>query len=85
MSFNNLPLISAPLSEVLTRRIESQVSLLPIASQSSEQIIVVSTQVKSTELFDNVHSSFNHFLQSGQAWALLIGLFLGYFIRGLTR
>ena len=85
MSYNNLPLISAPLSEMLTPRIESQVSLLPIARQSSEQVIVVSTRVKSTELFDNVQSSFNHFLQSGQAWALLIGLFLGYFVRGLTR
>lgn len=59
------------------------VSFLP--GQPHAQIILVSTQVTDTDLFANVQHSFNHFIQSGQAWSLVIGFLLGYFLRGLFR
>jgi hypothetical protein len=37
-----------------------------------------------TDVFANFRSSFNNFIESGQAWALIIGLVIGYLIRSLT-
>ena len=34
--------------------------------------------------FDQFQQTFNHFVQSGQIWALFIGMILGYLIRSLT-
>ncbi len=44
-----------------------------LAQQSSDPDIIV-----------NFHKAFNNFIQTGQAWALLIGLIIGYMIRGFT-
>ncbi len=35
------------------------------------------------DLWADVQNSFNNFVQSGQIWAMLVGFFLGYFIRGM--
>jgi hypothetical protein len=44
----------------------------------------VLAQTFDTDVFANTRKAFNTFIKSGQAWALLIGLILGYIIRGLT-
>jgi hypothetical protein len=31
-----------------------------------------------------MQSAFNHFIQTGQVWAMLIGLVIGYMIKNLT-
>lgn len=59
--------------------------LASFVHQPGHPVILVSTQVKDTDLFANVQQSFNHFLQSGQAWSLVIGLVVGYLFRGITR
>lgn len=53
-------------------------SMLPI------NLSVVAQTIKDPDLMGNVQKTFNHFIQSGQLWALLIGLIIGYMIRGLT-
>ncbi|HEY9642971.1 MAG TPA: hypothetical protein V6C57_20955 [Coleofasciculaceae cyanobacterium] len=35
-----------------------------------------------TDVFANTRTFFNNFVKSGQAWALFIGLILGYVLRG---
>ncbi len=45
---------------------------------------VLAQQISDPDLLGNFQSSFNNFIQSGQGWALLIGLIIGYMIRGLT-
>jgi len=35
-------------------------------------------------LFNNFQATFNQFVESGQVWALLVGILLGYLIRSLT-
>jgi hypothetical protein len=35
-----------------------------------------------TDVFASTRGFFNNFVQSGQAWALFIGLILGYVLRG---
>ncbi len=36
------------------------------------------------DLWGDVSGAFNNFVESGQLWALLIGIVLGYLLRGLT-
>ena len=45
---------------------------------------VLAQHIDDPDLLGNVQKAFDHFVQSGQVWALLIGLILGYLIRGLT-
>lgn len=40
--------------------------------------------VRDANLIGQVQTAFNHFIQTGQVWALLIGLVIGYIIRNLT-
>lgn len=40
--------------------------------------------VRDPNLIGQVQTAFNHFIQTGQVWALLIGLVIGYMIRNLT-
>lgn len=37
------------------------------------------------DVMGDIRSGFTNFVETGQVWALLIGLVLGYVIRGLTR
>jgi hypothetical protein len=37
-----------------------------------------------TDLFGQVSNAWNHFLKTGQAWALLIGIVIGYLIKSFT-
>lgn len=37
-----------------------------------------------TDVFSGARNAFNNFVESGQVWALLVGLILGYLIRGFT-
>ncbi len=36
------------------------------------------------DILGDIQKAFNHFVQSGQVWALLIGIVLGYMFRALT-
>jgi hypothetical protein len=41
-------------------------------------------QVYKDNLFSNVGSAWDHFIRSGQVWALAIGFVIGYLFRSLT-
>lgn len=45
---------------------------------------LLAQQVTDPDLLGNFQKAFNNFIQTGQAWALLIGLIVGYMIRGFT-
>jgi hypothetical protein len=36
------------------------------------------------KVLDQIQKAWSHFIQTGQVWALLIGLVIGYMIRNLT-
>ena len=40
--------------------------------------------IRDPDLLGQIQTAFNNFVKSGQAWALLIGLAIGYMIRNLT-
>ena len=37
-----------------------------------------------TDVFADFRTFFNNFIQSGQIWALIVGIVIGYLLRGLT-
>jgi len=46
--------------------------------------VIVAQAVRDADLMGQMQKSFNNFVQSGQIWALLIGLVVGYMFRSLT-
>jgi len=45
---------------------------------------VVAQQITDPDVLGQIQKAFSHFVQTGQVWALLIGLCIGYMIRNLT-
>ncbi|AFY53395.1 hypothetical protein Riv7116_0810 [Rivularia sp. PCC 7116] len=45
---------------------------------------VLAQTVSDPDLMGQVQKAWNNFVQTGQIWALLIGLVIGYLIRNLT-
>lgn len=58
--------------------------LLPIATTAPVLRTEILAAQDSTDLGGNFQQSWDHFVGSGQAWALLIGLVVGYFVRMFT-
>jgi hypothetical protein len=45
---------------------------------------VIAQNISDPDILGQMQKAFTHFVQTGQAWALLIGLAIGYMIRNLT-
>jgi hypothetical protein len=45
---------------------------------------LIAQTVRDANIMGQMQKSFNNFVQSGQVWALLIGLVIGYMVRSLT-
>ncbi|MBD2514262.1 hypothetical protein H6G93_04430 [Nostoc sp. FACHB-973] len=45
---------------------------------------VLAQTITDPDLMGQMQKAWNHFIQTGQVWALLIGLVIGYIIRNLT-
>lgn len=45
---------------------------------------VVAQTITDSDLLGTFQKAFNNFIKSGQGWAFLIGLIIGYMIRSLT-
>lgn len=46
---------------------------------------LLAQEIKDPKVLDQMQNAFNNFIKSGQVWALIVGLFFGYLIRGITR
>jgi hypothetical protein len=47
--------------------------------------MVFAQQEQQPDLITNVSNAWRNFVESGQVWALLIGIFIGWFFRGIFR
>lgn len=47
-------------------------------------LIALAQTITDPDLMGQIQKSWSHFIQTGQVWALLIGLVIGYIIRNLT-
>ena len=61
-------------------------SLLPLLGNLHEHITLLADigNVKDPDLLGQVQASWNHFVKTGQIWALLIGIIVGYLFKGFT-
>ncbi|WP_149976957.1 hypothetical protein [Microcystis aeruginosa] len=46
--------------------------------------VLMTISEQDVDIIENFQKSFSNFLNSGQAWALLIGLIVGYIFRGFS-
>lgn len=58
--------------------------VLQLVGQPPLELTVFAQTIRDANLLGQLQASFTHFVQTGQAWALLIGLVIGYMIRNLT-
>ncbi|MFH7025864.1 MAG: hypothetical protein ACHBN1_10775 [Heteroscytonema crispum UTEX LB 1556] len=59
-------------------------SVSQLVWHSSVNYPVIAQQITDPNVLGQMQKAFNHFVQTGQVWALLIGLVIGYMIRNLT-
>ncbi|MEM1370179.1 MAG: hypothetical protein AAGG02_19690 [Cyanobacteria bacterium P01_H01_bin.15] len=41
-------------------------------------------EIEKIDILQQGQDAFDHFIQTGQVWALLIGIFIGYFFKSMT-
>lgn len=46
-----------------------------------DNTVVLAQTIEDPEVLKQIEDNWNYFIESGQVWALLIGLFLGYLFR----
>jgi hypothetical protein len=59
-------------------------TMYQLAWHSPVYSTMIAQTVRDANLIGQIQTAFNHFIQTGQVWALLIGLVIGYMIRNLT-
>lgn len=60
-------------------------TFLTTAPQQAQQCcIVVPAQSFDQDVLGDIARGWNHFVQTGQVWAMLIGLVVGYMLRSVT-
>jgi hypothetical protein len=47
--------------------------------------LVIAQQFQNVDILGNIQNGWNDFLQTGKAGASVVGLVVGYMIRGITR
>ena len=57
---------------------------LPGSVTQTQTHAVVIAQQFDQDILGDLGSTFKNFIDSGQVWALLIGIVIGYLVRGLT-
>ncbi|MCP2731431.1 hypothetical protein [Limnofasciculus baicalensis] len=61
------------------------ISYLPeLNSQVSLDWLVLAQNVTDPDVLGQMQRAFSNFINSGQVWALLIGLVVGYMFRGMS-
>jgi hypothetical protein len=60
----------------------------PVATlslQTTQTQAIIAQYVKDPDVLGQMQKSFKHFVDSGQVWAMLIGVFIGYGIKSLSH
>ncbi|HEY9880101.1 MAG TPA: hypothetical protein V6D29_16720 [Leptolyngbyaceae cyanobacterium] len=60
----------------------SQLGLTQYSLEQTQAIVLA--QYFDQDFIGDMGKTWNHFVQSGQIWALLIGIVIGYLFRGMT-
>lgn len=79
----NSSVTSIPLTTWDTVPTALELPLLSASSMAQQQSTVIVAQFESDVLGD-IGGAFKNFYESGQIWALIIGIVIGYVVRGIT-
>jgi len=63
---------------------EGQESFISLGGHLSHGSLVLAQRFDNVDLLGDIQKSFQHFIKSGQVWALGIGIVLGYMFRSFT-
>jgi hypothetical protein len=80
MNFNKTPLFSLELMNLSVKPINDFLVIQP--EEKTETLIV--QRIEDVDIIGDMKDAWDNFIDSGQVWALLIGLFVGYMFRGMT-
>ncbi len=56
-----------------------------LIGSSSIHWSVLAQTFDDVDILADLQKAFSGFIESGQVWALLIGLIIGYFLKGITK
>ncbi|MEQ9369035.1 MAG: hypothetical protein RIG63_08380 [Coleofasciculus chthonoplastes F3-SA18-01] len=70
--------------QVVTSVVHSLSPLIDLVSPWLTDGLVLAQQVEDPDVLGQMQQAFNNFIESGQVWAFLIGLVIGYIFRGMS-
>ncbi|MEQ8960385.1 MAG: hypothetical protein RLP02_21085 [Coleofasciculus sp. C2-GNP5-27] len=70
--------------QVLTSVVNSLNPLIDLVSPWLTDGLVFAQQFEDPDVLGQIQQAFNNFIESGQVWAFLIGLVIGYIFRGMS-
>ncbi|MEQ9481271.1 hypothetical protein [Coleofasciculus sp. F4-SAH-05] len=70
--------------QVVTSVVHSLHPLIDLVSPWLTDGLVLAQQVEDPDVLGQIQQAFNNFIESGQVWAFLIGLVIGYIFRGMS-
>ncbi|MEQ9552590.1 MAG: hypothetical protein RIM23_23615 [Coleofasciculus sp. G3-WIS-01] len=70
--------------QALASVVDSFHPLIDLISPWLTDGLVLAQQVEDPDVLGQMQGAFNNFIESGQVWAFLIGLIIGYIFRGMS-
>jgi len=70
--------------QALTSVVTGLHSLIDLVSPWLTDGLVLAQQFEDPDILGQIQQAFNNFIESGQVWAFLIGLIIGYIFRGMS-
>lgn len=70
--------------QVLTDLVSNINHLTELVGQIPLDGLVLAQNIEDPDVLGQMQRAFNNFIESGQVWAFLIGLVLGYIFRGMS-
>ena len=55
-----------------------------VNEQINQENLILSQTVKDPKVLDQMQNAWNNFVETGQIWALIIGIIVGYMFRSFT-
>ncbi|MEQ9233547.1 hypothetical protein [Coleofasciculus sp. E2-BRE-01] len=70
--------------QVLSSVVTGLHPLIDLVSPWLTDGLVLAQQFEEPDILGQIQQAFNNFIESGQVWAFLIGLVIGYIFRGMS-
>ncbi|MEQ8383736.1 MAG: hypothetical protein RH949_15380 [Coleofasciculus sp. A1-SPW-01] len=70
--------------QALTSVVTGLHPLIDLVSPWLTDGLVLAQQFEEPDILGQIQQAFNNFIESGQVWAFLIGLVIGYIFRGMS-